>query len=163
MRFHLLASTALLLCVTSCEPTAPPGPSVPANETFASSLGVDIPSMVKIDDNLYYKDITVGTGSPAAASGKTIIVNYSGYLTDGTAFTTNLGMDPDTIPLTIQSGLIAGWTLGIPGMKPGGVRKLVIGSSYAYGSQGRSKGSSGLADIPKNATLIFDISLKAVK
>lgn len=163
MRFRLLSLAALVLAATSCEPSAPPGPSDPAKDTYASSLGVDIPSMVKIDDNLYYKDLAVGTGSPAAASGKTIIVNYTGYLTDGTAFTSNVGMDPDTIPLTIQSGLIAGWTLGIPGMKPGGTRKLVIGSSYAYGSRGRSKGSGGLADIPGNATLVFDITLRAIK
>jgi FKBP-type peptidyl-prolyl cis-trans isomerase len=146
---------ALLAALAACTPSEPKGPSVPANETYAASLGVDIATMTKVDNNLYYKDITVGTGTPAASYGKTITVTYTGYLVNGTEFDSNVGESPLVKPLT-DAELIAGWVVGVDGMKPGGVRKLVIGSSYGYGSQGRGP-------IPGNATLVFDIELKAVQ
>lgn len=151
MRFRLFALASLLLAVTSCEPSAPDGPSDPATETYASSLGVDIASMTRVDANLYYKDITIGTGT-AAAVNKTIVVTYSGYLTNGTSFDSGT-LNPT--PLN-DANLIAGWVVGIPGMKVGGKRKLVIGSNYAYGSRGNGS-------IPPNATLVFDVELKDVK
>lgn len=151
MRFRLLALPALLLAVTSCEPSAPEGPSDPAAETYAASLNVDIPSMTKVDANLYYQDLTVGTGAVAAVN-KTITVSYTGYLVNGTSF------DSGSLPPTVlnDANLIAGWVVGIPGMKVGGKRKLVIGSNYAYGSRGNGS-------IPPNATLVFDVELKDVK
>jgi FKBP-type peptidyl-prolyl cis-trans isomerase FkpA len=157
MRIRFLALTALLAsaaCVAE-----PPGPSKPGEETYAATLNVDIASMVKVDDNLYYRDINVGGGTPAAARNKIITVTYSGYLRDGTLFDTNVGQDSLVVPL--NDGLIAGWVLGIAGMRPGGIRKLVIGSVYAYGSQEQS--SPGHPTIPANSTLVFDVHLKSVK
>ena len=72
MRFRLPALFGLLLAANACEPAAPAGPSDPATETYAASLGVDIASMTKVDGNLYYKDITIGTGTTATA-GKTAV------------------------------------------------------------------------------------------
>lgn len=154
MRFRLLAVLALL-GVASCEPTAPPGPSDPATDTYAASLDVDIASMVKVSPDLYYKDVVVGTGSPAAARNKTITVFYTGYTTDGHAFDTNVGKDPLVEQLS-DVNFIAGWVVGIAGMKPGGTRKLVIGSQLGYGPQGNGP-------IPPNATLVFDIQLTNVQ
>ena len=160
MRFRLLALAALAPVLVACEPTAPPGPSDPATETYAPSLGVDIASMVKVDKNLYYKDLVVGTGSPEAAFGKTITVFYTGWLTDGTKFDSKVETDSLVTVLTGagRNGLISGWVVGMPGMKPGGIRKLVIGSSYGFGSQ-PPPGSP----IPPNSTLVFDIELRSVK
>ena len=158
MRIRSVALAALLAASVSCV-AEPPGPSKPGEETYAASLNVDIASMVKFDDNLYYKDINVGTGSPAAARGKIITVTYSGYLRDGTLFDSNVSQDSLVVPL--NDGLIAGWVLGIAGMKPGGIRKLVIGSVYGYGAIEQS--SPGHPTIPKNSTLVFDVHLKAVK
>jgi FKBP-type peptidyl-prolyl cis-trans isomerase FkpA len=152
MRNRLLASAALAMLV-ACEPSAPRGPSYPANETYAPALGVDIATMTKIDTNLYYKDIVVGTGATAAEN-QIVVVTYAGYLVDGTAFAGGSGTTPPTVLSTNQ--FIAGWVVGIPGMKVGGKRKLVIGSNYAYGSQ--SRGS-----IPGYSTLVFDVELKSVQ
>jgi FKBP-type peptidyl-prolyl cis-trans isomerase len=159
MRTRLFA-LAILAGAISCTPAEPRGPSDPANEEYAPSLGVDIASMVKLDPNLYYKDIVVGTGTPAASINKTISVSYSGYLTDGTMFDSAVGDDSITGVLN-DANLIAGWVLGIDGMKPGGTRKLVIGSSFGYGSKPQS--APGRPGIPAYSTLVFDVQLRSVK
>ena len=145
----------LSLTVAGCSPTDPSQPSDPATETFAASLEVDIPSMVKVSNDLYYKDLVV-SGGPVATSGKTVTVHYSGYTKDGVKFDTNVGSDSLRFTLLDQGEYISGWILGIQGMKAGSVRKLVIGSQLAYGS--RQHGT-----IPPNSTLIFDIYLKRVE
>jgi hypothetical protein len=54
MRFRLPALAFLLAAVSACEPSAPPGPSYPAEQTYAASLGIDLSTFVKVDTNLYY-------------------------------------------------------------------------------------------------------------
>jgi len=98
-------------------------------------------------------DMVVGEGAEAT-SGKTVKVNYSGWLTDGTPFDSSVGKEPLTF--TIDGGsfrVIDGWEQGIVGMKVGGKRKLVIPPDMGYGSQGSPP------VIPPNATLVFDIEL----
>jgi FKBP-type peptidyl-prolyl cis-trans isomerase len=53
-------------------------------------------------------------------------------------------------------GLIKGWQEGIPGMKPGGIRKLVVPAALGYGSSPRGE------HIPAGATLIFEVELVKV-
>jgi len=59
--------------------------------------------------------------------------------------------EPSTFTLETGS-LINGWTEGIPGMKVGGRRELIIPAVLAYGE----KGTSG---IPPNSPLVFVIDL----
>jgi FKBP-type peptidyl-prolyl cis-trans isomerase FkpA len=101
-------------------------------------------------------DLVVGTGAEAAAI-STVTVSYTGWLYDtsqpngkGRQFETNSSL---TISLT---RVIAGWQRGVPGMRVGGQRRLIIPPDLAYGSQG-----SGT--IPPNATIVFDIGLLAVQ
>ncbi len=105
---------------------------------------------------LQVTDLTIGTGATLVA-GQTITANYSLWLYDpsgtdlkGTAIAS--GGLPAT-PLT-TSNLIAGWVQGLPGMKVGGTRRLLIPPSLAYGSAGSNDGR-----IPANAWLVFDIQL----
>jgi peptidylprolyl isomerase len=101
-------------------------------------------------------DIKVGEGAEAK-EGSTITVKYKGTLQDGTVFdsTEKQGGEPATFELA-QGKLIDGWVQGIPGMKVGGQRKLVIPPDLAYGEQGQGS-------IPPNSTLIFEIELVAVQ
>ncbi|HTB49185.1 MAG TPA: FKBP-type peptidyl-prolyl cis-trans isomerase, partial [Verrucomicrobiae bacterium] len=61
-------------------------------------------------------------------------------------------------PATLSlSQVIAGWSQGIPGMKVGGTRRLLIPAGLAYGSNPPS--GSG---IPANADLVFDVTLDKI-
>lgn len=106
-------------------------------------------------------DLVVGSGAEAV-NGKLTTVNYTGWLYDaskpdqkGPQFDTSLGTTPFTFTLG-SSQVIAGWDQGVAGMKVGGLRRLVIPPSLAYG------GTRNLS-IPPNATLIFEIQLLDVQ
>lgn len=105
---------------------------------------------------LEYVDTVVGTGE-VVKEGATVTAHYTGALVkDGTIFQSSHdgANQPIEFPL---SGVIAGWTQGVPGMKVGGTRRLIIPAQLAYGSQ------SPAANIPANSDLVFDIEITAVK
>jgi FKBP-type peptidyl-prolyl cis-trans isomerase len=100
------------------------------------------------------QDLVLGTGATAVA-GDLLAVHYTGTLQNGTVFDSSY---PRGTPYVFRLGtraVIAGWDQGIPGMKVGGKRRLIIPPSLAYGSQGRDV-------IPPNATLQFDVELIAI-
>ncbi len=102
-------------------------------------------------------DTVVGSGQEVKG-GDTVSVQYTGAVAaTGVIFQSSkdFGTDPVTFPL---SGVIKGWTDGIPGMKIGGTRRLVIPAEMAYGAN-PPQGSG----IPANADLVFDVELVAVK
>jgi FKBP-type peptidyl-prolyl cis-trans isomerase FkpA len=105
---------------------------------------------------LQYQDLTVGTGAEAKA-GDTVVVHYTGWLTDGTKFDSSVDRN-QPFSFTLGAGrVIAGWDEGVAGMKIGGKRKLTIPAELGYGS----RGAGGV--IPPNATLIFDVELLEIK
>lgn len=97
---------------------------------------------------LVTEDLVVGDGEEVPA-GATVTVHYAGVLLDGTEFDASFGGQPATFPL---SGVIPGWTEGIPGMKVGGRRLLVIPPDLAYGSAGQGP-------IPPNSPLVFVVDV----
>lgn len=105
-------------------------------------------------EELQIIDSVVGTGDEVLA-GATITAHYTGALAkDGTIFQSSHDFgDPVTFGL---DQVIAGWTQGVPGMKVGGVRRLIIPSVMAYGS------ARAAANIPPNSDLVFDIELVAI-
>lgn len=100
-------------------------------------------------------DLVVGDGTEAK-EGATVTVNYTGALAkDGTIFESSLDSgQPVSFGL---DQVIKGWGEGIPGMKVGGKRLLVIPADLAYGKQSPS------ADIPPNSDLVFEVELLAVQ
>lgn len=102
-------------------------------------------------------DTVVGKGAEVT-SGATVSVHYTGAVAaTGVVFQSSkdFGETPITFPL---SGVIKGWTDGIPGMKIGGTRRLIIPAAQAYGAN-PPQGSG----IPANADLVFDVELVAIK
>lgn len=105
-------------------------------------------------------DLRVGTG-PAADAGDIIRVHYTGWLYDasgpdqkGLQFETNVGGTPLTFTLGVGQ-VIQGWDAGIVNQRVGGLRRLVIPPSLAYGSFRNGP-------IPANASLVFEVELLAI-
>ena len=106
---------------------------------------------------LIIKDLKVGTGEEAVA-GKTVTVNYTGKLTNGTVFDSSLKPGRTPFVFTLGGGqVIKGWDLGVAGMKVGGKRQLTISPELGYGSAGMPP------VIPPNATLVFEVELLGVQ
>lgn len=107
-------------------------------------------------------DLRGGTGA-TATTGRVVTVNYTGWLYDpnqaeskGRQFDSSAGRAP--FSFTLGAGqVIRGWDQGVPGMRVGGLRRLVIPPELAYGSSGSGN------TIPPNATLVFDVELLAVQ
>jgi peptidylprolyl isomerase len=107
--------------------------------------------------DLQASDVVVGTGAEAK-SGDKVTVQYVGQLfADGKEFDTSWKKGRTPFEFTIGKGeVIAGWDQGIPGMKVGGRRILVIPADLAYGAAGSPP------TIPANAPLIFVVDLKKI-
>lgn len=106
-------------------------------------------------DSLQITDTKAGTGTEVKA-GDTVTVDYTGAVAaTGVIFQSSLDSgQPVSFSL---SGVIKGWTDGIPGMKIGGTRRLLIPADQAYGASPPS--GSG---IPANAPLVFDVTLHSI-
>jgi FKBP-type peptidyl-prolyl cis-trans isomerase len=100
-------------------------------------------------------DTTPGTGA-AVQSGATVTVDYTGAVAStGVIFQSSKDTgQPVSFPL---KNVITGWTQGIPGMKVGGTRRLLIPAALAYGAN-PPQGSG----IPANADLVFDVTLHSI-
>ncbi len=168
-RYLLAAATAIALAACGEKPkvdapadaATPPAPAVnavaaaadPATTTFAPSLDIDLSKFTKTANGLYYRDLVTGSGT-RADSGKALSVHYTGYLPDGTMFETSTTAAPIGFTLGIGQ-VVQGWDQGIPGMKVGGKRQLVIPSALGYGDAGSGK-------IPGGAVMIFTVELMSV-
>lgn len=99
-------------------------------------------------------DVEVGTGEEVQ-TGATITAHYTGALVkNGIIFQSSHDFG-DAITFGLDQ-VIKGWTYGVPGMKIGGTRRLVIPAEQAYGA------SSPAPNIPANSDLVFDIDLVAI-
>ena len=130
---------------TETPASGPPLPTLTAQPTTTSS-------------GLQVVDIAVGDGAEASP-GSIVYVSYNEWLSDGTFIdTTTVDGQVVTLRLVLRQGLVLqGFVEGIPGMRVGGKRRLIMPPDLAYGAEG-----SGNA-VPPNATLIFDIELVEVR
>ena len=146
---------AVTLAAVACRDVSAPNED-PATTTYAASLNVNLSTMKRTADGLYYQDLSVGTGKQAAKD-SSLKVYYTGYLTSGHVFDTNVNKTPFAFVLG-QGQVIPGWDEGILAgdpMRVNGIRRLVIPPALGYG--GRTSGS-----IPAGSVLVFDIRLAAV-
>jgi FKBP-type peptidyl-prolyl cis-trans isomerase len=149
---HALAAAAaswMALTAVAQQPADAPPPATPGIPPAPSVL---------------VTDVVAGIGDEALP-GMIVIVHYTGWLYDpaakdqrGRRFDSSRDRgQPFSFPLG-GGRVIRGWEQGIPGMKVGGTRRLVIPPGLAYGPRGAGKGV-----IPPNATLLFDVELLAVE
>lgn len=159
--FTLFLSTLLMSTAAMAEDTTAPAAPAEAKAEKAADAKVEKPKAAKKPaapkkvTKLIKKDEVKGKGA-TAAKGKTVTVNYTGRLLDGTQFDSSVGRAPFTFNLG-QGQVIKGWDEGVAGMKVGGKRKLTIPSDMAYGKNGFPP------VIPPDAPLEFDVELLDVK
>jgi FKBP-type peptidyl-prolyl cis-trans isomerase len=148
---HSGSNSGYLNCPTKSVGTQKPG----KNGKYQGAKLVDFTPLKQVSYVQCY-DLKVGNGATATAS-STVTAVYTGALAaNGTIFQSSLDTGQ---PAQFQlSQVIPGWTAGVPGMKVGGERRLLIPAQYAYGVGGSPQGG-----IPPNADLVFDITLLAVK
>jgi FKBP-type peptidyl-prolyl cis-trans isomerase FkpA len=120
----------------------------------------DSPTSPSATPSFAQTDLRLGTGAEAAM-GRVVTVNYTGWLYDasrpdqkGGQFDSSTGREPFTFTIGIGQ-VIEGWDRGVPGMRVGGLRRLVIPPSLGYGNFRNGP-------IPPNAALLFEIELLAV-
>lgn len=108
-------------------------------------------------ETLAFEDVVTGDG-PEVKAGDVAIVQYVGALYDG-------GQEFDDtwhrgIPFAFELAageVIEGFEVGIPGMRLGGRRIIVIPAPWGYGAEGAPP------EIPPNATLVFVVDLVGVE
>lgn len=113
---------------------------------------------------LIITDLVTGIGNRALLD-MVAIVHYTGWLYDAQAKDYR-GRQFDSSrerrqPLSFPLGaghLIKGWDQGVPGMRVGGMRRLIIPPSLGYGSRNIGNGL-----IPPDSTLVFEIELLALE
>ena len=151
-----------LLATASCahdDMTQPAG-SDPATENYPPFLGVNIPTMTMVSRDLYYSDVTVGTGA-AISTGTVISVTHTDWLANGTQVLTNVGKAPLQITVGHHDN-VEGWDLGIVGMHVGGTRLLAVGSNLAYSVEGAGCNISPgqpRCTVPPNSTMVYKIQV----
>jgi peptidylprolyl isomerase len=144
------------------------GDIIPPNATLVMEIQLvstrDPQVATKVDEKDYtttasglkYYDLKVGTGD-SPTTGKTVVVNYTGWLQDGTQFDSSLDSGQPFSFTLGQGNVIPGWDEGVATMKPGGKRQLVIPAALGYGDTGAG------TMIPPGATLIFEVELISIK
>jgi peptidylprolyl isomerase len=141
-------------------------PSGGATETTTATTPKPPPALAKkpvvvvptgpAPTHLVTKDLVTGTGQTAEA-GDTVTVNYVGVLyKNGKEFDSSWSRNQPFTTALSSGSVIPGWVQGIPGMKVGGRRELIIPPNLAYGKSG--SGST----IPPNSTLVFVVDLLSV-
>jgi peptidylprolyl isomerase len=132
----------------------------PATDEQAATTRTPPEAFLELADDAYtatetglkFHDMTVGTGD-SPEDGSIVIVDYTGWLEDGTSFDSSLKR-PDPFKFVLGKGqVIKGWDEGVAGMKVGGERQLWIPFDLAYGERGRPP------RIPAEAPLIFQVKL----
>ena len=121
------------------------------NPATSAAQGQPLPGFTPVSSvtELKTTDITPGTGA-VVQPGATVSVDYSGAVA-----ATGLVFQSSSQPVSLSlNQVIVGWQKGIPGMKVGGTRQILIPANEAYGANPPS--GSG---IPANAPLVFNVTV----
>lgn len=162
MAFHvrrvlipLVAAVASYGC--GDEPTGPEVElQVIEETTFAPSLNVDLPSMMRLASGVYVEDLVEGTGN-AAVFGSNIRIGLQGWLSDGTQW-----LDNEETLFFGNTPAISGLEDAVLNMRVGGVRQAVIPPGRAYGAVALFDAFGNLL-VPAGAIVVLEIELLAAE
>jgi FKBP-type peptidyl-prolyl isomerase-like protein len=133
-------------------PPAATAPSTPTSGPLAAKPVV-APPKGAAPKRLVVKDLIKGTGAEAKLGGS-VTVNYVGVLYKGSREFDSSWKRGEPATFSLERGkLISGWTEGIPGMRVGGRRELIVPAELAYGKRGSPP------TIPPDAPLVFVVDL----
>lgn len=96
-----------------------------------------------------------GSG-PTPQHGQTVLVQYAGFMTDGSAVDSSLRRGEPLRFVLGEHRVIPGWELAVATMQLGELRKIQIPPALGYGEDG-----GGV--MPANTTLIFDLELVGIE
>jgi FKBP-type peptidyl-prolyl cis-trans isomerase len=106
--------------------------------------------------NLQIEMLEVGSGA-LPNPGQTVVVHYTGWLTDGTKFDSSVDRNEAFEVAAGVGQVIAGWDMVLVRMRVGDKMRVTIPPELAYGQAG----VNGV--IPPNATLVFEMELVELK
>lgn len=109
-----------------------------------------------MQNDLEITDTIIGTGKEAV-KGALLVVQYEGFLEDGTKFDSSLDRGQPFQCVIGTGRVIKGWDIGMMGMKEGGKRTLRVPAHLAYGE--RQVGNI----IKPNSNLVFHVELLEVR
>lgn len=161
--FGLALTLAACACASAlAQPGTPPPPGGPPRAEGAAQPGpqpVPVPDGPVLErreagEGLIIEELRVGDGPPALPDAA-VAVHYHGTLrSDGTVFDSSFQRGaPVAFPLW---RVIEGWQRGVPGMRVGGIRRLIVPAALAYGPHSPSP------LIPPNSDLVFTVQLLGV-
>lgn len=167
----VLASASATFAQSTAKPQTPTGTTKPATTkpgaakptpgkaaTVKPKPAVKPPTQLGVttSSGLTYVVTTRGIGRKPKA-GETVLVHYTGTLSDGTKFDSSHDRN-EPIAFPIGTGaVIKGWDEGIAQLGVGDRAVLVIPPELGYGPKGAGD------VIPPNATLVFVVELVGVK
>ena len=142
----------LIAVITSGDSSSSTSQTTATGQVLQGTKLANFTPVAKVD-SLQVTDTKVGDGQEVK-EGDTVTVDYTGALAaTGVIFQSSLDSgQPVTFSL---SQVIEGWQQGIPGMKVGGTRRLLIPAAMAYGSTAQD-------GIPANSDLVFDVTLHSI-
>jgi FKBP-type peptidyl-prolyl cis-trans isomerase FkpA len=156
--FGVLALTGCGSLVTVSSHITPVPPNCSAPRPAAAIDAFSTPVTLQAGaSGLQFGDISVGCGK-VASSTATVNVQFTVWLEDGKQVVTTRGAGQPTNSLALGNPqTLAFWRVGVPGMRVGGTRKLVVPPALGFGAGGNTS-----AGVPANATLIVDVELISV-
>ena len=153
-----LTTVALSACgsaVTVSSQITPPPPTCSTPRPVSASDSFETSAPLKPGaSGLQYADVSIGCGAVAKATSN-VNVQFTVWLSTGKLLITTRGPSQPTNPLQLSDpSTLAFWRIGVPGMRVGGTRQLVVPPALGFGASGDSS-----ANVPSNATLVIDVEL----
>jgi FKBP-type peptidyl-prolyl cis-trans isomerase len=162
--FGVFGATTLLLAGCNEDPS---GPQYEPCDEFLLSYGQVGADTVTTTGEVRYVEVETGTGTAAATASSVATVNFSGYLVSTTElFQTSCGPSSTALAFHVGTGqipgtsglIIEGFSIGVLGMREGGVRRVIVPAELAFGTVEENP-SHDLA----GEDLIFDLHLVGLR